>query len=37
MATDGEINHQSSAAWMTWRVAFQALALVLMLLAISPH
>lgn len=37
MATNHDINHQSSAQWMTWRVVFQALAVVLMLLAISPH
>jgi len=34
MSQDGEIGHQSSAAWMGWRVVFQAIALVLIL---TPH
>jgi hypothetical protein len=38
MATDGEIGHQTSAKWMTWRVVFQAAALALIMLAIlGPH
>lgn len=38
MATDGEIGHRNSAQWMTWRVAFQAIAFVLILLALlGPH
>jgi hypothetical protein len=38
MATDGEISHQTSAKWMTWRVVFQAAALALIMLAIlGPH
>jgi hypothetical protein len=31
MATDGGILHRTSAQWMTMRVAFQAVALVLIL------
>ena len=34
MARDGEIGHQSSAQWMGWRVLFQAVALILVLV---PH
>jgi len=34
MATDGEVAHQNSAQWMGWRVAFQALALLLIVLAL---
>lgn len=37
MATNAEVGHQSSAQWMTWRVLFQALAIVMMLFAVSPH
>jgi hypothetical protein len=34
MAYDGEVGHQSSAKWMNWRVGFQALALLAVVLAI---
>lgn len=34
MATDGEVGHRDSAHWMEWRVGFQAVAFVLVLLAI---
>ena len=38
MATNGEVGHQTSAKWMTWRVVFQAAALVLIMLALlGPH
>ena len=38
MATDGEIGHQTSAKWMTWRGIFQAATLALIMLAIlGPH
>ena len=38
MATNGEISHQTSAKWMTWRVVFQAAALALIMLALlGPH
>jgi hypothetical protein len=38
MTSDGEIGHQTSAKWMTWRVLFQAAAFVLILLAmLGPH
>jgi hypothetical protein len=35
MANNGEIAHRKSEQWMVWRVAFQGLAFVLILLAIS--
>jgi len=35
MAYDGEVAHRSSAQWMMWRVGSQALAFVLILLALS--
>jgi hypothetical protein len=35
MAHNGEAGHKSSAEWMTWRVAFQAAAFVLILLAMQ--
>ena len=34
MATDSEVGHQSSVQWMTWRVGLQALAFLLVLLAL---
>ena len=34
MATDHQINHIDSAHWMEWRVAFQAVAFLLVLFAI---
>ena len=34
MATDHEIGHLDSAHWMEWRVAFQAIAFLLVLFAI---
>jgi hypothetical protein len=34
MAYDGEVGHQSSAQWMNWRVAFQAAAFLMILLAL---
>jgi len=34
MATGGEVAHQNSAQWMGWRVGFQALALLLIVLAL---
>ncbi len=34
MARDGEVGHQSSVQWMGWRVLFQAIALILVLM---PH
>lgn len=34
MATNHEIGHMDSAHWMTWRVVFQAVAFLLVLLAI---
>jgi hypothetical protein len=34
MAHDGQIGHQSSAQWMGWRILFQAVALILLLV---PH
>jgi hypothetical protein len=34
MASGGEVGHQSSVQWMTWRVGLQALAFLLVLLAI---
>ena len=34
MANHGEVGHRSSAQWMTMRVAFQALAVVLLVLAL---
>jgi hypothetical protein len=38
MASDGEVGHQTSAKWMTWRVVFQAAALLLIVLAmLGPH
>jgi len=38
MASNGEVGHRTSAEWMTWRVVFQAAALVLILLALlGPH
>jgi hypoxia induced protein len=38
MATDGDVGHRTSAQWMNWRVAFQAVAFVLILLAmLSRH
>jgi hypothetical protein len=33
MARDGEVAHCDSVHWMAWRVAFQGLALALILLA----
>lgn len=35
MAYGGEVAHRKSAEWMVWRVAFQALAFVLILFALS--
>jgi hypothetical protein len=35
MANHGEVAHRSSADWMTMRVAFQALAVVLILVTLS--
>jgi hypothetical protein len=38
MSHDGETGHRTSAEWMTWRVGFQAAAIVLILLAmLGPH
>ena len=34
MATDHEVGHLDSAHWMEWRVAFQAVAFLLVLFAI---
>jgi hypoxia induced protein len=34
MATDGEVGHLRSEQWMGWRVGFQALALLLIVLAL---
>lgn len=34
MASGGEVNHRSSADWMIWRVLFQGLAFVLVLMAL---
>ncbi|MGP1679163.1 MAG: twin transmembrane helix small protein [Burkholderiales bacterium] len=34
MATDHEVGHLDSAHWMEWRVAFQAIAILLVLFAI---
>ena len=36
MARNGEIAHQSSAAWMGWRVLLQAVALLLVLIPHTP-
>ena len=33
MRNDGEVNHRDSATWMNWRVAFQGLAVALVLAA----
>ena len=33
MVHNGEVGHRTSAEWMTWRVAFQAAAFVLILRA----
>ncbi|MBK5105865.1 MAG: twin transmembrane helix small protein [Burkholderiales bacterium] len=33
MATDHEVGHLDSAHWMEWRVAFQAIAILLVLFA----
>lgn len=33
MVNDGEVNHRDSATWMNWRVAFQGLAVLLVLAA----
>jgi len=35
MIKNGEVGHYESADWMGWRVAFQALAVVMVLLAIQ--
>ena len=35
MVKDRAVGHFESAQWMTWRVAFQALAAVLVLLALN--
>ena len=38
MVHNGEVGHRTSAEWMTWRVALQAAAFVLILLALlGPH
>lgn len=34
MAYDGEVGHYNSAQWMVWRVAFQAVAFLLILFAL---
>ncbi|MEK6592881.1 MAG: hypothetical protein AABZ67_07320 [Pseudomonadota bacterium] len=34
MVSDGQVNHQGSVQWMVWRVSFQALAFVLILMAL---
>jgi len=34
MATNGEVGHLRSEQWMGWRVGFQALALLLIVLAL---
>ena len=34
MAYDGEVGHYSSAQWMTWRVALQAAAVLIILIAL---
>ena len=34
MVHNGQVGHRTSAEWMTWRVAFQAAAFVLILLAL---
>ena len=34
MTRDGEVAHFTSARWMVWRVAFQAAAFLLILLAL---
>ncbi|MFN7087972.1 MAG: twin transmembrane helix small protein [Burkholderiales bacterium] len=35
MTHDSEVAHRNSAEWMGWRVAFQAAAVVMILLALS--
>ena len=35
MIRNGEIGHYESAHWMSWRVGFQALAVVMILLALQ--
>lgn len=35
MVSNGEVAHRSSAEWMNWRVAFQAIALVCVAVAIT--
>jgi hypothetical protein len=38
MTSNGEIGRFGSADWMNWRVGFQALAVVMVLLALqAPH
>ena len=37
MAYGGEIGHRNSAQWMVLRVGFQALALLLIVIALSAH
>jgi len=37
MAYGGEIGHRTSAEWMVWRVAFQAAALLLIVMALLTH
>jgi hypothetical protein len=34
MSSHGEVGHQSSVQWMTWRVGLQAIAFLLVLLAL---
>lgn len=34
MAFDGEVGHRTSAQWMIWRVVFQAITFVLILLTL---
>lgn len=34
MVSNGEVGHRTSAEWMTWRVAFQAGAVALIMLAL---
>lgn len=34
MVSNGEVGHYGSAAWMGWRVVFQAVAFVMVLIAL---
>lgn len=35
MMSGEQVNHQCSAEWMVWRVSFQALAFVMILMALA--